>query len=163
MLVVEDGLGRSDAESYISVADADARQSGLGNAAWAGDETAKEQALRRATAYIEQRYRQRWRGTKLLRDQALSWPRYGAVVDGWDVASNVVPVEVANACADLAVKALTETLNEDQTRGIVRDKVGPIETEYDAYAPQAKRFVAIDQMLAPYLTGGGSFRRVMRA
>lgn len=161
-LVVEDGSGLSAAESYVSVADADARQTALGNTAWTGTDAAKEQALRRATAFMEQRYRSRWKGTRLLRAQALSWPRYGAIVDGYDLDSNYVPDDIANACADLAVKALTETLNEDQERGIVREKVGPIETEYDAFSSQAKRYPAIDQMLAPYLQGGGH-SRLLRA
>ncbi len=157
-LIVESGSGSATAESYISVADADARQTAFGNDAWTGATAVKEAALRRSTAFIEQRYRSRWKGTKLLRDQALSWPRYGAMVDGYDVDSTIVPPEIANACADLAVKALTETLNSDQERGVVREKVGPLETEYDPYSSQAKRYPAIDQMVAPYLMGGGRAR-----
>lgn len=157
-LVVEDGTGLSTAESYVSVADADARQTSLGITAWTGNETIKEQALRRATAFMEQRYRSRWKGTRLLRAQALSWPRYGATVDGYDLDSNAIPADIANACADLAVTALSETLNEALERGIVREKVGPLETEYDPFSSQAKRYPAIDQMLAPYLQGGGRAR-----
>lgn len=160
-LVVEDGTGLSNAESYVSVANADARQTALGITAWTGTDAVKEAALRRATQYMEQRYRQRWKGTRLLRAQALSWPRYGADTGDWYVESTVVPAEVANACADLAVKALSETLNADQTRAVVREKVDVLETEYDRYSPQATRFVAIDAMLAPYLMGGGV--RLMRA
>lgn len=161
-LITEDGTGLSTAESYVSVADADARQTALGITAWTGSDTVKEQALRRATAFMEQRYRSRWKGTRLLRAQALSWPRYGVLVDGFDIESTIVPDEVANACADLAVKALSETFNDDLERGIVREKVGPLETEYDAFASQAKRYPAIDQMLAPFLQGGGH-SRLLRA
>ena len=159
-LVVEDGTGLSTSESYISVANADARHTNLGNTAWTGTDAAKEAALRKATEYLEQRYASRWRGTRLLRAQALSWPRYGAIVHGWDIDSNIVPDVVANACADLAAKTLSETLNADLERGIVREKVGPIETEFDPYSSQAKRYPAIDQMLAPYLQGGGSSRLI---
>lgn len=155
-LIVEDGTGLSTAESYISVADADTRHTNLGNTAWTGSTAVKEAALRKATEYLEQRYSRRWRGTRLLRAQALSWPRYGAIVHGWDVDSDEVPAAVANACADLALKTLSETLNDDLDQGIVREKVGPLETEYDAYSPQAKRYPAIDQALAPYLQGAGA-------
>ncbi len=152
-LTVESGLGLADAESYISVADATTRLTSIGsNTAWdALSTTEQEQALRRATAFMEQRYRGRWRGTKLLRAQALSWPRYGATADGYTVDSNIVPTEVANACAELAYRAAAGDLNADQTRGVVRKKIGPLETEYDRYSSQAKRFPAVDQMLAPYL------------
>ena len=159
-LVVEDGTGLSTSESYISVANADARHTNLGNTAWTGTDAAKEAALRKATEYLEQRYASRWRGTRLLRAQALSWPRYGAIVHDYSIESTIVPDVVANACADLALKTLSETLNADLERGIAREKVGPIETEFDPYSSQAKRYPAIDQMLAPYLQGGGSSRLV---
>lgn len=152
-LIVEDGSGKSDAESYITVAAADARHTALGNAAWTGTDAVKEAALRKGAEYLEQRYSQRWRGTKLLRAQALSWPRYGAIVHGWDVDSDIVPAAVANACADLALKALSATLNADQERGIREEQVGPVRTVFDTYSPQSNRYPAIDQMLAPYLSG----------
>lgn len=161
--MVETGAGLSNAESYISVADADSRHSAIGNTAWTGTDAAKEAALRRATAYMEGAYRQRWRGTKLMREQALSWPRYGAVVDGWYVESTIVPAEVANACADLALKALSADLAPDLERGIVREKVGPLETEYDPFGSQTKRYRAIDMALAAYLTGSGANVRLIRA
>jgi len=159
-LIVETGSGLSTAESFCSVADANARQTAFGNAAWTGTEADKEAALRRATAFMEQRYRDRWKGTRLFRAQALSWPRYGAIVDDFDVDSTVVPAEVKNACADLAVKALAEDLNPDLTRAVIREKVGPLETEYSEYSPQAKRPVSIDQALASYLRAGGGVRLV---
>ena len=40
-LIVEDGSGLSNSESYVSVADADTRQSNLGNDTWATLTTAK--------------------------------------------------------------------------------------------------------------------------
>lgn len=161
-LIVETGAGLTTAESYISVADADARHTALGNTAWTGLDAVKEQALRRATQHMEGAYRQRWRGTRLMRAQALSWPRYGAVVDGWAVESTVVPIEVANACADLALRALTDTLAADLTRSVVREKVGPIETEYDRYSPASTRFLAVDMALAPYLMGGAAVCSLVR-
>jgi len=160
-LVVEDGTGRVDSESYISVANADTRLAALGLTNWTDlSSTEKEQALRRATQFMLQRYRNRWKGTRLLRAQALDWPRYGAYVDGFDIDSNVVPNDVANACADIAFKAAAGDLNADLTRGIVREKVGPLETEYDAYSSQSVRYPAIDQALAPYLAGGGMSRLI---
>lgn len=162
-LIVEDGTGLSTAEAYVSVADADARHSAMGNTAWTGTDAVKEAALRRATAFLEQRFRSRWRGTRMSRDQALSWPRYGAMVDGYDVSSTIVPGDIANACADLALRALSDDLNPDLERAIIREKVGPLETEYSEHSPQAPRFAAVEQTLAPYLTGSGVNRPVVRA
>jgi len=164
-LVVEDGTGLATAESYISVADADTRRTNLGaDATWTAATTAeKEEALRAATEYMEGSFRQSWKGTKLTRDQALSWPRYGATVDGYTVDSDVVPGEVANACADLALKSLGEDLTPDLERAVIREKVGPLETEYDRASPQAKRFRAVANMLAPFLKGSSAMATLVRA
>lgn len=162
-LVVETGAGLSTAESYISVADADARHTALGNTTWTGTDAVKEAALRRATAYMEQAYRQSWKGTRLYRDQALSWPRYGAVVDGYDLNSNYVPTDIANACADLALRALSADLAPDLDRGIKREKVGPLETEFDTTSPQATRYRTADMALAPYLKGSSAMAMLVRA
>lgn len=165
-LEVEDGTGKANAESYISVADADTRRSNLGgDAGWTAASTAeKEAALRKSTEYMLQAYRDRWQGYRQVTEQALDWPRNSVVVDEFVVVdSDVVPAEVKNACADLALKAISESLAPDLERAVVRERVGPIETEYDRASPQSKRFRAIDMMLAPYLTGGGANMRLVRA
>jgi len=162
-LTVENGTGLSNAESYISVADASTRLAGLGFTTWATMSTAEmEQALRRATAYMERAYRSRWAGTRILRDQALAWPRYGAYADGYCITSTIVPVDVANACAELAFKAASGDLQEDVVQRVIREKVGPLETEYSEYGDQSVGYRAIDAMLAPYMMGGG-IARVIRA
>jgi hypothetical protein len=155
-LIVEDGTGLATAEAYISVADAGTRHSNLGNTAWTGTDAAKEAALRKATEYMTQAYRGRWQGIRLNETQALDWPRSWVTVDGYAVASNSVPADIANACADLALRALSADLNADLERGVVREKVGPLETEYDRNSPQATRYRAIDMALAPYLGRGSS-------
>lgn len=152
-LVVEDGSGLANAECYISLAAATARHTSLGNAAWAAAATDsdREAALRRATAYMEQAYRENWKGYRLHKAQFLSWPRWRVWVDGYPIEPNVVPPEVANACADLALKALAGDLNADLTRGVTMKKVGPIETQFDRYSPQRVRYPAVDMALAPFL------------
>jgi hypothetical protein len=163
-LVTETGAGLASAESFCSVADADTRHTNLGNASWADlSATEKEQALRRATNYMEGQYRGRWKGIKATQLQALSWPRGGAVVDGYTLEGDIVPTEVANACADLALKAAAGELNPDLDRAILREKVGPLETEYSAHSPQAKRYSAINAALAPYLMGSSTVAMLVRA
>lgn len=160
-LIVETGAGLANAESYISVADADARHAALGNTAWAALTTeVKEQRLRRGFEKLGE-YRQRLRGTRATTTQRGDFPRYGIFLDGAYVASDSIPAEVRNANADLALKA-TEDLSPDQTRGVLRKKIGPLETEYDPYSPQAKRYTAIDRMLAPYLAGSSMSAMLVR-
>ncbi|MFM9829734.1 MAG: DnaT-like ssDNA-binding protein [Sphingomonas sp.] len=154
-LIVETGSASTTAESFASVAAADTRHSANGNAAWAALATTaiKEQSLRRATQYMEQAYRTRWHGLRKERLQALSWPRNDVVIEGWSIDSDVVPPEVVNACIDLALKAATATLAPDLERAIVREKAGPLETEYSEFSPQVVRYRAIDMALAPFLRG----------
>jgi len=156
-LIVEDGSGKSDSESYISVADASNYHTVRGNTAWAAltTDALREAALRRATDYMRQAYRSRWQGYKVNEDQALDWPRYDVEVEGYAVDSDIVPTEVKNACAELALRASAADLNPDLTQGVAREKVGQIEVEYDKASPQFTRYRAIDALLSPYLKAGG--------
>lgn len=163
-LIVEDGTGMETAESYASVAQADARLAALGMTNWATiTPTEKEQALRRATVAMVQFCGGRWKGTRLYRVQALDWPRYGVEVDGYAVPSTEVPVDVRNACIDLAIKAAAGDLNPDLSRAVKREKVGPLETEYADYSPQSTRYRALEQALSSYLRGSGASVPLYRA
>jgi hypothetical protein len=172
-LIVEDGTGKADAESYISVADASTYHTARGNAAWAAlaSDTVREQCLRRATDYMEQVYRKRWAGTRKTTTQALSWPRsfvpredyeyaglngYTVIGGNYYYPDDEVPQEVKNACAELALKASTDTLAPDIEQRVKREKVGPLEVEYADYSPAFTQYRAIDNMLSPFLKAGGS-------
>lgn len=160
-LIVETGAGLSNAESYASVATADAYHVGRLNAAWALlDATTKEGCLRKATEYMVGFYRERWKGMRGGLVQALDWPRYNVQLDdvGYGriaayVQSNIVPVEVQNACCALALKASTGELASDLQRTVKEKTVGPLKTVYADGAPEAVRYRAVDMMLKPYLAG----------
>ena len=156
-IVVEDGTGLSTAESYISVADATTYFTARGNTTWAAISTdaLREAYLRQATEYMISTYRRRWQGVRLDEDQALDWPRQGVVVDSWGVDDDSVPTIIERACAEYALKASSADLQPDLTQGVVREKVGVIEVEYDRNSPQATRFKAIEAMLVPFLKSGG--------
>lgn len=165
----ETGAGLPDAESYASVVAADARCASLGLTAWAAlAEVDKEIALRKAMVFMAT-YRTRWAGRRVYQHQALDWPRYNVVVDGFIVPSTTVPADVVNACIDLAVRAGSgEDLLPDLDTGsnaIKKDKTGPLETEYFQNTTDAReRFVAVDALLAPYFgsAGGGNSIKVTR-
>jgi hypothetical protein len=163
-LVVETGAGLATAESYISEADADTYHEKRGNTAW-DSVTDKEANLRKATDYMLQNYRESWKGVRMTGTQALDWPRgfvyitpflHGALGNyPYLVADNIVPVEVKNACAELALKASTGDLNPDLAKDIISQTVGPISTTYAASSPQQKRYRGIDMILRPYLSSTG--------
>lgn len=156
-LITEDGTGKENAESFISVEDASIYHTLQGNAGWTvlASDTVREQCLRRATNYMTTVYRDRWEGVRYTEDQALDWPRAGVVRDSWSVDIDEVPVEVAHACAELALKSASDALQADLTQGVVKEKVGVIEVEYNQNSPQSKRYPAIDFMLRPFLNSGG--------
>ena len=159
-LIVEDGSGLVNAESYISVADAATYHANRGNAAWAAiaSDIIREQLLRKATDYMMAVYRLRWAGYRYNSSQALDWPRlYVPILDTLStnqfpqyVDFNVVTVAVKNACAELALKANTETLMADLSQATIKEKVDVIEVEYNKYSPQYKRYIQIDNMLSIY-------------
>jgi hypothetical protein len=179
-IIVEDGTGLSTAETYISVADADTYFSNRANTTWSALTTAnKEASLRKAADYLLQVYRLRWKGTRVNSTQALDWPRsyvarddytysgingYTTIGGNYYYPSDEVPTEVARACAELAVKASADELSPDLGRRTIREKVDVIEVEYDPNSPQSTIYRAIDNMLAPFLNGGGAyaFRTVIR-
>ena len=157
-LIVEDGTGKAGAEAYISVADASTYFTNRGNTAWGSisTEALQEAYLRQATDYMTQIYRDRWEGVRFTQDQALDWPRSGVVRDSWAVDTDEVPIEVQNACAELALKASSGELAPDLTQGIIREKVDVIDVEYDKSSPQYTRYRSVDAMLKPYLSATSS-------
>lgn len=176
-LVTEDGTGLANAESFCSVSFADTHLGNFGFTLWATMSTnEKEQALRRATHYMQQVYRLRWAGERYTLTQALDWPR--AYVPRKDAPSggmwgysglrqdypyDQVPSEVQQACAKLAYKAAFGDLAPDIQQAKTRVKVGPIETEYAPGSIQYTRYREIDNLLLPFLKVGSGMIPVSRA
>ena len=172
-IIAEDGSGLADAESYCDVTFADTYHSNRANTAWALLTTAiKEANLRKATDYMLGQYRMRWLGRRVTITQALDWPRVGVVIEdltgGAGVASyglfqlsfTIVPVEVKNACAELALRSSASALIIDQTQKVIQETVGPVTVKYDSNAPQQIQYSQIDAMLRVYLTAGGNMAMV---
>lgn len=169
MLIIEDGSGKIDAESYIGVADANIYHALRGNTTWATlTEQEAEEALRRATDYMQQVYSGRWAGYKKTDTQSLVWPRsYVPNVDGYSsnyLDSSVIPPQVKNACAELAFRAARGELSPDLTQNVLREKIDVIEVEYDSNSTQYVRFRVVDNLLSAFMNGmsSGVFRRVVR-
>jgi hypothetical protein len=150
-LIVEDGTGLSNADSYISSADATIYHTNIGNAGW-NAVVDKDAALRKATEYMRSTYYGKWAGYPKTQTQRLDWPRYSVEYrNGGLYADNAVPEEVKNACAELALKSTIEELMPDAEQTVKREQVGPIEVEYNVYGVPTNKFTAITAMLAPLL------------
>ncbi len=107
-LIVEDGTALSTAESYVSEADADALIASLvaDSTDWSAlSSSGKEDALRRSTAFLDERYGGRFTGERRTREQALLWPRVGGSENGWEIPEAEVPLQVRRALAVLAAEA----------------------------------------------------------
>lgn len=167
-LTVEDGTVVSGAESYQTVAGADTYHSNRGNTSWAALTTAaKEQALRKATDYMTQAYRNRWKGYRYDSTQALDWPRdyvvLGDHVINESLATNIVPDEVKAACSELALRASTEELAPDLDPAVTSEEIGSLSVSYAAGTSQTTTYRAIDMILKPYLKSGGSGAQIIRS
>lgn len=163
---VEDGTGVAGANAYIAVAYADAYFAERGITAWTGSNTVKEQAIVKATDFIETRWGDRFLGSPEFLDprQPLGFPRLelydraGQLVEG-------IPEKLKKATAEYALRALSGELMPDpvtDTSGAMvignRQKVGPIETEV-TYAASSqgstvlKPYPAADRLLSEYVRG----------
>lgn len=137
-LIVEDGSGKSDAESYVSVSDCVSYAAARGLTFPAEPAANAEAALRRGTSWLDGAYRGSFPGRrKNGRAQALEWPR----MDAWDnsrppdpIRDDEIPVEIVHACCEAAIRELAApgSLSPDVTPGQIekRIKVEGIEIEY---------------------------------
>jgi hypothetical protein len=171
-LITETGSGACDSESYASVAQADDYHAKRGATLWSSLQVAdKEAALRRASDYVTEAYRQKWKGARTHYAQALDWPRFGAELDDVSygqyaayVDPNSVPQQVINATCELAFRAAQGPLADDiDGPRLISKTIGPIKKEYAATGPEHKRYRSIDMLLRPLLSSGGGNLKIVRA
>ena len=152
--------GASD-DSYVEVADADAYVLATGFVGWPSDQTEKEQALRRATNWLDGKYLHRFPGQPVNgRSQSLQWPRSSAVdIDGNAIDEASIPAEIERATIEAALReAVTPNcLTPDyvKTQQVKRRKVGPIEREFfeTSSADDIQPFVtSVEHIVKPILT-----------
>ena len=179
-LTVEDGTGKNNSESYASAAFATTYHAGRANAAWAlaDPTTVQEPALRRATDFMIQTFRGRWKGRRVLVAQALDWPRVGVVLEDFgaspgrngygsyglfQVSYQIVPDEVMRACCELALRALTAALNPDIDPFVASESVGPVSVTYSPGQRRQVKIQSIEDLLAPFLELADGNLRISRA
>lgn len=164
-MAIDTTPGSPTADSYVSVAEADAYWAKRQSDVWASKMPPdKEAALIRATAHVDASYG--WRGCRESSTQALAWPRYDVYVDGWPLESTTIPKQVRDAVCELALKALTGELVADVSpQQLVEQTVGPITRKF---APEErnggqKLYPYVDSLLGPLVSGGSGQIRLVRA
>jgi len=128
----------------------------------------KEEALRLATQYLDNTYGYRFKGRKMSLGQSLEWPRaYVETRDGFGLPSDEIPQKLLDACAELALRHLTETdglmpdLSESGSVEQTMIKVGPITdmTKFAGSNSPVKKFRIVDMLLSDLLVGFGRMER----
>lgn len=130
-IVVEDGSGVANANSYVSVADARVYATNRGTELPSNDDEVAAMLIR-ATDYLEAQ-ECRYQGKRTSPTQALAWPRTGVFLNCDEVPSNVIPKSLIAAQVQLAMAinaGFDLQPNISPQDYVTREKVGPIETEY---------------------------------
>lgn len=163
-LTVEDGTGVQSAESYATVALADAywaaRTHSPHYTTWSAvsNTTAKKEgALREATAYIDATWGAYYRGQRRGYVQGLLWPRTDAK-DEADYPLPDLPAQLQAAAVELAARAVSAALATDDTQTDIKaetKKVGPIEktVQYESGGLHRPSYGFVADLLAPILNG----------
>ena len=162
-LVVEDGTGKSDAESYITLVEADAYILAHSNdTTWdAASDSDKEKAIRLATQYLDANYGGKWKGLRSSESQALDWPRSNVKDnDEYYLASNEIPQKLKDANSEVALREiLDDTLlgAVDAAQNIKSEgsKAGPVSEriEYIGVKSNQKKYPLVDALLSRYIDG----------
>jgi hypothetical protein len=171
-LTPEDGTGLTNADSFVSLATANAYHAArLHNTDWTAatvtDEN-KEAALKWATRVLE---RLSWKGLRGSSTQALVWPR-GYVpkrdpIDDDDYyANDAVPTFVENATSELAFRLIQLDRGADPSSlGVKRVKVGPLEKVFDVNDRNLRKMLppeVIDMVEHALTISSLGFGRVVR-
>lgn len=160
------------ANTYVTLEDAtvylvDGR---LYSEAWTGaTPTNQERALIQATRLLDEWFD--WYGIVRTREQALRWPRSGVLDrEGYNLDYDTIPVDVANATADLALELLKRDRSAEPEligQGFRQARVGPLSVTVDdnARVEQIPRLVfsTLDHLGSPKAGPAGSQSRLVRA
>ena len=162
-LIVEDGTGLAYAESYLSIEDASAYAKAHGSSFPINASDEAEAALRRATAWVDAKYRNSFPGYRTNgRSQALQWPRLCAYdVEGELIESNVIPDEIINATAEAAIREYVSPFSlapdlakEDYIRQL---SAGPVSITFSDAPSQNTTYQVIDQILSTLINSGSIY------
>jgi hypothetical protein len=165
--VVEDGTGKSDANSYVSIIYADQYAVNYGYSEWDTYSTpVKQQYLIQGTQYIDLSFNFTGKSTnigssKTEDDQALEFPRENMYCGSVLLDSDAVPVQIMKATVEAAVqRGLSDTrLIVESGEVLKREKVGDLEIErFDSSSRSSTeiRYPNVERMIKCLGTYGSS-------
>lgn len=128
-LIIEDGTGKPDAESYASAEDLAVYAVKFGTVIPAGVPE-QEALLRRAALAMDG---MTWKGRKTISEQALSWPRREVLLDHEIKPNNYLPARIQYGQMALAAEIHQDDIDPiDKRKGaITRERVeGAVDREY---------------------------------
>lgn len=182
-LEIEDGTGKANATSYVTVAEARTYAASRG-VVLSNDDAVVEAQLIQAMDYVES-FRAKYQGRKTWPRpdmdvshpdaQALQWPRTGVVIDcDYNLPDNVIPQELKQAQMQAAIEVHNGLVLMPSSDGRVvkKEKVDVIETEYmtsdevgGGGVIGTASFPILEALLEPLFSacGGGFFLRTRRA
>jgi hypothetical protein len=144
-LIVEDGTRPANANTYASVATADAYHADRAFAAW-DDATDDEKAtaLIKATDYLNGLA---WNGRKVAL-RVMAWPRADMWMDGYAIDSTEIPDEVVLACCYMAGEFIggADPLAA-QDRALRAFAAGPVKLDFDTTTSLQPQYPALRSIL----------------
>lgn len=128
-LIVEDGTGIANANTYVTDAEYVAYAASRGLTIGA-DETARERELISATDFLE-KFRAQYQGVKTVQTNPLQWPRRGAAIDCFAIANNVIPEELKRAQMEAGAYSFGAQLTTNTAQqNVQREKLATLEVTY---------------------------------
>lgn len=128
-MIIEDGTGKPDAESYATAQEL-ADYAVKYGVKVPSDTVALEALLRRAALAMEV---MSWKGHRSSANQALTWPRNELHLDGTTQPHGLLPDRIRYGQMALASELHANDLNPPETRkgAVIRERVeGAVEREY---------------------------------
>lgn len=159
-IIVEDGTGVINANSYVTYAEALAYAEARGKGTSFADDELTATFLIRAVDYLQS---VDFLGYPYWVDQELNWPRDYIYVNGVRLAYDVIPKAIKSAQieAALLIASGIDIMPTISGAFVKREKVGPIETEYsEAFGFGSVSMSIVDALLGPYIGGGWGLRTV---
>jgi len=158
VFIVEDGSGKPDATSYLTVEEADGIMDRVPDeykASWLSkDEYEKQQVLVWGTQIFDDYvYFPCHPNQKTNQFQALNFPRYGIFnQDGYQIDAHSVPSFVKRAVTQLAFSLGATDLTSEPIRGITSATVGPLSVTFDDNYSHQTRVIprSVGGIVAPY-------------
>jgi hypothetical protein len=128
-LIIEDGTGKPDADSFATAAELVTYAANYG-AAVPADTPGQESLLRRAALAMDG---YTWKGTRTNGEQALSWPRRDVTIDERTLPSESIPVRIRSGQMALAAEIHQDDIDPIEKRkgAVTLERVeGAVTREY---------------------------------